>query len=516
MCTKSPPLGLPELTVSDVMVRKQSKPRFGTVVASLSAGNLIGFHNSSYKNIVRALEERVFRVKNEQGLFVPPPQPEQGALRMSKFKKLYLTKVGTLHRHSYEEVLSCYKSGKRVLYQKACESLKRQPISARDANVTAFVKVEKLDLSLKDDPCPRLIQPRSKRYNVELGTYLRLNEKHLTTTIDKVFGEKTVLSGLDSFDVGRFIHKKWLKYKSPCAIGVDASRFDQHTSVAALKFEHSVWNAIFKDPLLKRILGYQLYNKGIAFSDNGKSVRYKVNGCRMSGDINTSLGNKLIMCAMMFSYFDECEINASLVNNGDDCVLICDREELEKIAQTLQPYFIRKGYSMTMEEPVYSMEHIEFCRSQPVAVGNSYHMVRGISSLSRDTATLLNLDNEKSLSEMMCAVGYGGMVINDGIPVHSILHKRMFQLGGGRINRSAIEKFLDFNQIERMGKRVVTDSPISNETRLSYYKAFGISPHRQILVEEYYKQATVCARTDVVNELPHLYASLHRNLFYRD
>jgi hypothetical protein len=512
MDTKSPSLNLPELVVSNVMVRKPQKQRWATAVASLSAGARVGFHNSSYKNVVRALEERVFRVKGNDG-FVRPPQPKKGALIMHKFRNLYLSKVGSVRRHTYDEVVNCYKSGKKVLYRKAAESLMMQPISAHDAKVTAFVKVEKFDMSLKEDPCPRLIQPRSKRYNVELGTYLRLNEKHLTNTIDSVFGEKTVLSGLDSFDVGRFIHMKWKKYMNPCAIGIDASRFDQHTSIPALKFEHSIWNKIFNCPNLKRLLSYQLYNKGIAFTDDGKAVRYKTNGCRMSGDINTSLGNKLIMCAMMWSYLDECEITASLVNNGDDCVLICESETVELIESTLYDYFIDKGYNMTMEKPVYCMEKIEFCRSQPVAVGDSYHMVRGISSLSRDTVTLLNIQDETQMREMLCAVGYCGMVVNNAIPVHSRLHHRMFELGGSNINMLKLEQFNDYNNLERMGKRSRVDDTISDSTRLSYFKAFGIDPHRQKLIEDFYNQATVCARTEVVKELPLLYASLHTNNF---
>lgn len=513
MDTQSPPLNLQELVVSDVMVTKPRKQRFATTVASLSAGARVGFHNSSYRNVVRALEERVFRVKNSEGQFVKTPQPVKHALAMSAFKELYLSKVKNVKRHSYEEVLGCYKAGKKALYRRAAESLMITPICAHDAKVTAFVKVEKFDRSLKEDPCPRLIQPRSKRYNMELGTYLRLNEKYLTQCIDAVFGEKTVLSGLDSFDVGRFIYRKWKKYKEPCAIGIDASRFDQHTSVAALKFEHSVWNAIFKCKNLKRLLGYQLYNKGIAFTDDGKAVRYKTNGCRMSGDINTSLGNKLIMCAMMWSYLDECEIDASLVNNGDDCVLICEKDQAAKIESSVCDYFIRKGYNMTVEEPVYCMEKIVFCRSQPVLVGDSYHMVRGISSLSRDATTLLNIQDDKALKEMLCAVGYCGMVVNNAIPIHSRLHHRMFELGGSTVDRLKLEMFNDFNNLERMGKRVVTEDPISNDTRISYYKAFGIEPHRQLLIEEFYDSATVCARTEVVKELPLLYASLHINNF---
>jgi hypothetical protein len=168
MDTQSPPLNLQELVVSNVMVTKPRKQRFATTVASLSAGARVAFHNSSYRNVVRALEERVFRVKNSDGQFVKTPLPSKGALSMKKFKNLYLSKVQNVKRHSYEEVVNCYKAGKKVLYRRAAESLMLSPVCANDAKVMAFVKVEKFDRSLKDDPCPRLIQPRSKRYNVKL------------------------------------------------------------------------------------------------------------------------------------------------------------------------------------------------------------------------------------------------------------------------------------------------------------------------------------------------------------
>jgi hypothetical protein len=89
----------------------------------------------------------------------------------------------------------------------------------------------------------------------------------------------------------------------------------------------------------------------------------------------------------------------------------------------------------------------------------------------------------------------------------------MFELGGSNINLQKLEKFNDFNNLERMGKRNRVDDRISDSTRLSYFKAFGIEPHRQKLIERFYDQATVCARTEVVKELPLLYASLHTNNF---
>jgi hypothetical protein len=515
-------MGLPELKLADsrcgpVLRGKGYKIRYATVMPSLTAGSKVGFHNSSLPNVIRALEERVFRVKKMDGTgFEPPPLPDKGAFRgseMIQFRKLYVAVVGQLAPHSIEQVLACYPGRRRAPYTRASKTL-HLPITRKDAQVQAFVKVEKLDLGLKEDPCPRLIQPRSKRYNLKLGQYLRLHEKRLTKAIDTVFGEITVLSGYDSFSQGEIIHRKWKKYSNPRGIGLDASRFDQHTSIPALKFEHSCWNHIFNDSELKRLLEMQLYNKGIAYSDCGTVVRYKTNGCRMSGDINTSLGNKLIMCAMVWAYLRRFEIKASLVNNGDDCVLICEAEEVDKIQSTLTNHFFTMGYNMVMEQPVSFIEGIEFCRSRPVAVGNSYHMVRGVSSLSRDCVTLLNIQsNPMEMKRMLTAVGYCGMVINTGIPIHSVLHGHMYELGGLRVTQSMLETYTEDQVRFRAGNLKLNTITIDDKTRLSYFRAFGIPPHRQKLIESYYLNTTVAAETFMVKDLSNLFSPLHPNLF---
>jgi hypothetical protein len=73
-------------------------------------------------------------------------------------------------------------------------------------------------------------------------------------------------------------------------VGLDASRFDQHVSHAALKWEHSVYNSWFKDKEFARAISMQLINEGTGYTDEGK-IKVEVEGCRMSGDMNTSAGN---------------------------------------------------------------------------------------------------------------------------------------------------------------------------------------------------------------------------------
>lgn len=468
--------------------------------------------------MIVSLEQRVFRVKNAKGEFVKPPQPAARAFEsIEYFRDLWLhelKKTGPVLKSSIDAVVDCYSSEKKKLYIKAAESLKRKPVQWRDSKVQAFIKVEKLESDVKK-PVPRTIQPRSKRYNLSIGKYLRLNEKRMLNAIDGVFKEKTVLSGLDNRAQGRAIAHKWGKYHNPVGIGLDASRFDQHCSIDALKFEHSFYKAVFpEEDELHNLLDWQLRNDGSALLPTGELVRYRTKGCRMSGDINTGLGNKILMCAMVHAYLKEIGVQASLANNGDDCVLFCEKGDVKQISDTLERWFLRRGFNMVVEEPVECLERVVFCRSQPICVAGKWVMVRQLGSLSRDCFSTQDWFIQKTYKDAMNALGQCNGIINDGVPVHMAQAKRMYKEGGSRRFRlEALHKQMEYSWRERLGNRVSLDwSEVQDSTRLSYFRAFGITPYVQRIVEEYFEGAPMTSKGQQTNFLPSHYSRLHKDL----
>jgi len=109
-----------------------------------------------------------------------------------------------------------------------------------------FVKYEKTDRTTKEDPVPRVISPRDPKYNIQLGRYLKPIEERIFKALGKMFGHPTVMKGMDTDRTASVLHEKWDHFNNPVAIGLDASRFDQHVSLEALKFEHSVYAACFR------------------------------------------------------------------------------------------------------------------------------------------------------------------------------------------------------------------------------------------------------------------------------
>lgn len=439
--------------------------------------------NPSLHNALVAVERRVFTVGKGAEVILPPQPKKNVFSKLQYFRDAIVKFMGVPKVYTPEQLAATYHSSKRTLYNTAVLSLKHKPVERKDANVMAFLKMEKHWMCKKI--APRLICPRSKRYNVELGRRLKFAEKDFMRAIDRVFDSPTVLSGYDNFKVGRIIARKWDKFKRPVAIGVDASRFDQHVSLPALRWEHSIYNGCFRDPELAKVLDWQCTNKVKLFVED-KMLKFTVKGHRMSGDINTSMGNKLIMCGMMHNYFRELGVKAELCNNGDDCVIICEQKDENKFAN-MTSWFWNYGFNMAVEKPVYKLSQLEFCQSRPVKICGSYRMVRRPDSISKDAHSLISMMSREDIKTFMSATAQCGMVLNSGVPILDAFHQCLFRGSGyKKVSQEAIERIISFGNQDRLGTRTVrVDQPVTMENRMEYWEAFGVDPVTQVLVERY-------------------------------
>nr|WGH51323.1 MAG: P1-RdRp fusion protein [Barley yellow dwarf virus MAV] len=513
LCTASgfespfPILGLPEIAVTDgARLRKVSSSiRY---LSQTHLGLVYKAPNASLHNALVAVERRVFTVgKGDKPIYPPRPEHDIFTDTMDYFQKSIIDEVGYCRTYPAQLLANSYSAGKRAMYHKAIASLKTTPYQQKDANVQAFLKKEKHWMT--KDIAPRLICPRSKRYNIILGTRLKFNEKKIMHAIDSVFGSPTVLSGYDNFKQGRIIAKKWQKFACPVAIGVDASRFDQHVSEQALKWEHGIYNGIFGDSELALALEHQITNNIKMFVED-KMLRFKVRGHRMSGDINTSMGNKLIMCGMMHAYFKKLGVEAELCNNGDDCVIITDRAN-EKLFDGMYDHFLQYGFNMVTEKPVYELEQLEFCQSKPVSINGRYRMVRRPDSIGKDSTTLLSMLNQSDVKSYMSAVAQCGLVLNAGVPILESFYKCLYRSSGyKKVSEEFIKNVISYGTDERLqGRRTFEDTPITNHSRMSYWESFGVDPKIQQIVERYYDNLTVSAQLQSVKvTTPHLQSIL--------
>lgn len=426
--------------------------------------------------------ERVFYVQRDGGL-AQAPSPQQGVFnKLASVRQRLLRAVRPTPIVSREDYPGLYTGRKRGIYERAYESLMVRAITVRDAWVNTFVKAEKVNLDKKGDPAPRVIQPRTPRYNLEVGRYLKCFEKELCAGFKRVWGYPVVLKGLNAQQTGGWLAEHWAQFRNPVAIGLDASRFDQHVSKEALEFEHGVYNSVFQSKELARLLRWQLTNTGIARVE-GSRVDYQVEGRRMSGDINTGMGNCLLMACMVIAFCESVGIKFRLANNGDDCVVFCEKEDLFRL-DGIDQWMLDFGFTLTREKPVYVLEEVEFCQSRPVCCANGWRMVRDPrTAMSKDCVSLLGWDNPKAFAAWATAIGGCGLSLTRGVPVWEAWYAQLSRLGG-EVSFGAEERVWD-SGLGYMS-RGVEACEVDDKARYSFYRAFGILPDMQSALESYY------------------------------
>jgi hypothetical protein len=433
-------------------------------------------------NLIRGVAERVLFV-SEGGVLRPTRQPlpkvfdRLNGLKIRLLKYLRPTTVVPA-----EDYPALYSGRKQKIYQQAYESLTLRGLRRSDGFVNTFVKAEKVNFSAKVDPAPRVIQPRSPRYILSAGRYLKLFEKELLLGFKKMFGYRVVVKGLNADAVAAQLHENWCAFENPVAVGLDASRFDQHVSVDALKFEHSVYNSVFKSKELARLLSWQLNNTG--FGRIGKAcLKYSVDGCRMSGDINTGMGNCLIMSMVVIGFCESVGVRFRLSNNGDDCVVFVNKCDLH-LLEGIDAWFTEFGFKLKREPPVYVFEKVEFCQTQPVLLSSGYRMVRNPwTAMSKDCVSLLNMETHDQFDRWRDAIGVCGIELTRGVPVWESFYRA---ISTGRGLKGGVERVYESG----MGymARGVCEAVVTSESRVSFWRAFNIDPDMQIILEGWWPQ----------------------------
>lgn len=454
-------------------------------LAGFGAGVSYGVHTCSLINTCRAIVERVIYYPDGNGGLSEPVKPFPGAFnRLFEIRNTLMVNLVTPPKVPEDQYPSLYVGRKREVYERALASLVVRGLVASDAWLNSFVKAEKVNLDAKIDPIPRIIQPRSARYNLKVGCYLKKFERELCVSFKRSFGYQVILKGLNASGVGAALRDNWSRFKTPVAIGLDASKFDQHVSVDALRFEHSVYNSAYRSPELARLLRMQIHNHGVVRVE-GHRVDYQVEGRRMSGDINTGMGNCLLMSCMVLAYFAHVGLDARLANNGDDCVVICEQKHVN-LLDGIDDWMLGFGFRLTREAPVLCFEKIIFCQAQPVLTGTGWRMVRDPRvAMSKDCVSLVGWHGPQAFQHWAHAIGSCGVSLTEGVPVWYQWYTRLLQMGGK--GSGSIDA-----EISRCGMgymaRGVMGCPINDEARVSFYNAFGISPDMQVALEEEYSQ----------------------------
>jgi len=430
------------------------------------------------------------------------PDPEAAQYYLAACRRLGRS-LGFTPPISYDAFLDHYSGGKRRRYEDAVAKCKTFGVSKQDARVEAFVKCDKIVFKEgldKPNPDPRAIQFRDPVYSAEFGCYLKpIEHKIYNCSGSRSNGlppGRQIAKGLNQLDKGLLYHQKWLSFKDPAGIVIDGTRFDAHVSEVLQRGEHLVYTSANPDPYFKWLLSLQIRNK--CFSTRG--IAYTVWYRRMSGDMNTAVGNCTIMTMMVASYFNRYfpDDYYQLIDDGDDCVILVERARKDVVfpldGRLFYLHCSGLGMNIKVESHITSIEETSWCQSSPVLTPAGYKFIRNpakVISGALVSPKWPQMKSAKSRAKLCNTIGMCEAILNLGIPMLQSFACALIR------NSGTAATLRTFDQGEQLIYRVrnelrvsvlkrlpsVKPAEISMETRLSFAKAFGYDVDAQLYYE---------------------------------
>lgn len=419
-------------------------------------------------------------------LGVVPLPSYDGLLALKRMARKLATRCGHLDEWSLERVLESFHGRRYVRYNMAYESLMVNPITAADARINSFVKAEKFNPWDKKNPDPRMIQARGPRYNLHIARFLRPVE-HFIYNLTGPSGLRMVAKGLNQIDRADHIIRKFQLFRKPVCFSIDCSRWDKHVSLQVLRIEHAFYRMLFPNsPELDRLLNWQEDNR----CRTAGGIKYDVGGGRMSGDINTALGNCLLMIIMVQAAMKQLGVDCEIFDDGDDCLVFIEEENFDHVNNGLSDMFLSYGQELKIENVARQFTEVVFCQSRICWNGEGYIMCRNWAKvLSQSTSGTKHWNDPQLVRPMMGLLGDCELALSAGVPVlqaYALALRRMSR--GKRTNTLNLEQGVVYRvNLEGSFNEVVSSArarKVSPKAREVFELAFGVPEWEQIAIEE--------------------------------
>lgn len=391
-------------------------------------------------------------------------------------------------RWDYLETAHSYTGALRRRYLEAERSLMLDgPIHSRDWKLRAFLKAEKrhIDKLAK----PRMIFPRSPRYNLHVASWLKPFEHWLWGNLRRsVFpgagNSRVVAKGLSPVQRANLIRRKMAEIPDCVVFEVDGKAFEAHVDEWQLVEEHHVYSAAYPgDKGLKRCLRHQLSLEGVTSC----GVKFSRDGGRASGDFNTGMGNTLIMLCVCVGVMSQLGVTTwDILVDGDNALLFLTKPDLPHVVQNFGTVATSiSGHEMVLERPTTVLEEVRFGQSAPVFCDGRWTMVRDWRKvISHAMSSHIHLLEPKFAKEWMRGVALCEASLAGGVPVLWAWTNRLLTLTES-VSTVRMDPHRDYQVLgvdfARLGGRPHEPDPVS---RQSFCRAFGVTPDEQVQLEQ--------------------------------
>jgi len=384
-----------------------------------------------------------------------------------------------------------YTGAKRQRYLWGLQLYRDNGVCRKFSKLSMFVKAERLP-PFKVNPDPRAIQARHPAYCVPISKFLKPLEGPLYEfegdgdyfPIGRLFGK-----GLGAADRATLLLEKMSMFRDCVVVSVDFSRFDKHVSVEHLKSEHVVYLRKYgNDPELRKLLAYALRNQGR--STNG--YKYVCEGGRMSGDMDTALGNCIIVLLMVHAIM--CKTYYNVMIDGDDFLIFMEGEDWNRCRDTLGPAFCEYGMTAKIEQAVRIPEQVDWCQSHFVRLPGGPRFIRNPAKVISGMGSTMKYAQGKGRYNYLRTIGQAEMLIERGVPIlqsYAHMFYRAGVAGKGKLLELQPNDELYYRVVREMKAEKISTladvdcrpQRVTDEARASFELAFGIGASEQLAWE---------------------------------
>lgn len=388
---------------------------------------------------------------------------------------------------SHLETAESYSGALRRRYVEAARSLADDGLSGfKDYYLRPFLKAEKNRVPHKMAK-PRLIYPRSPRYNLELASRLKPFEHWLWGRLNgRVFscgdGSRIIAKGLSPRQRANLIVRKFSAIRDCVCFEIDGKAFEAHVGPAQLSQEHSTYLGAFRGD--KR-LAWLLSVQGKLFG-RVSGAKFSRLGCRASGDFNTGLGNSLIFLVECISALRVVGVHFDLLVDGDNALLFVAKADLPAVlADFARLVETSSGHEVVLERPTSILEEIRFGGSAPVYLGSKlgWRMVREWHRvLSSAMSSHIYLKEPVFARRWMSGVAQCELSLARGVPILQEWAVSIIQ-ALGPVKAIKDDFLADYRYLGASRVELDAAEPVAVEARISFERAFGVNPADQISME---------------------------------
>lgn len=366
---------------------------------------------------------------------------------------------------SFKDIIDGYTGAKKRTYYQASLNLRSQGWKKRYSVVQMFVKPDRYaeaDAASKD---PRAIQYRTAEYTLSLMRYIKAYEHHYYERLTFGLPSRVIAKGLNQYERADLFLNKAAAFNDPVFLSLDHSRFDSTVNIDHLKSIHKLYQKSFHSKSLQMLLACQLKNR--CFSKGG--IAYQTSGTRCSGDADTGCGNSLINALVLYSFLKHLP-KFDFFLDGDDSVVIVESRHFDSLDFQ---HFERCGFETKMAV-TRDIHQVDFCQTRLVLAYQPV-MVRDPRRAISHANTIRRKYPNHTFPKLLSAVGECELATNAGVPV--------LQEFGRQLANISREKIYEPETRWKMGSLKPKVVPIGTHTRLSFYRAWGVTPAVQLAME---------------------------------